>query len=264
MGLNVSLIQMDIAFGNPKANYDHVEKLFNKLTETKPDVVVLPELWTTGYDLTRLDEIADDNGTESIQFISKLASHYRTNIIGGSIAKHANQKFTNTLIVANQQGELVKEYSKAHLFRLMNEEKHLVEGNETGTFELAGHKSAGVICYDIRFPEWIRTHILDGAKILYVVAEWPKSRIDHWRALLISRAIENQCFVVACNRVGSDPNNVFGGHSIVIGPWGEIIAEASEEEVILEAEIDIDQVDEVRNTIPIFKDRRPDIYNISL
>ncbi|WP_305886613.1 nitrilase-related carbon-nitrogen hydrolase, partial [Pseudomonas sp. 2822-15] len=85
--------------------------------------------------------------------------------------------------------------------------------------------------------------MLDDTKALFVVAEWPKSRIDHWRALLISRAIENQCYVVACNRVGSDPNNEFGGHSIIIGPWGEIIAEAEENEVVLYGELDISEVD---------------------
>lgn len=104
--------------------------------------------------------------------------------------------------------------------------------------------------------------MLNDSKILYVVAEWPKVRIDHWRALLISRAIENQCFVVACNRVGSDPNNVFGGHSMIIGPWGEIIAEAGEEETIIHADIDLNQVHQVRNTIPILQDRRPDIYEV--
>ncbi|MEN2768244.1 carbon-nitrogen family hydrolase [Ornithinibacillus xuwenensis] len=262
MGLNVSLIQMDISFGDPKANYEHLKELFTSFEHTKPDVVVLPELWTTGYDLTRLDEIADKDGHNSIDFLSNLALTYNTNIVGGSIAKNVNNQFSNTLLVVNQAGKLIKEYSKAHLFRLMNEEKHLIEGNENGSFTLAGQKSAGVICYDIRFPEWIRTHMLDETKILYVVAEWPKPRIDHWRALLISRAIENQCFVIACNRIGSDPNNQFGGHSIIIGPWGEIIAEAGEDETILQAKIDINQVDEVRNTIPIFKDRRPDIYRL--
>ncbi|MEM1506410.1 nitrilase-related carbon-nitrogen hydrolase, partial [Domibacillus sp. 8LH] len=124
---------------------------------------------------------------------------------------------------------------------LMDEEEHLVEGSENGIFELAGAKSAGVICYDIRFPEWIRTHMLDNTKVLYVVAEWPAKRIDHWKALLISRAIENQCYVVACNRVGADPNNQFGGHSMVIGPWGEILEEADDQETILYSELDVEQ-----------------------
>ncbi|MRH43710.1 carbon-nitrogen family hydrolase [Aquibacillus halophilus] len=260
--MKIALMQMDISYGNPKLNQDRIVQHFKNITKDKVDLVVLPELWTTGYDLTRLDEIADEDGTESIQFISNLAKKYHVNIIAGSIAKKTGNQITNTMIVINRKGELIKEYSKAHLFRLMNEEKHLVEGDDDGIFQLENHRSAGVICYDIRFPEWIRTHMLNDTKLLFVVAEWPKPRIDHWKALLISRAIENQCFVIGCNRVGSDPNNEFGGNSMIIGPWGEMISEAQDTETILYGEIDVEQVDKVRNTIPIFSDRRPDLYKL--
>ena len=117
-----------------------------------------------------------------------------------------------------------------------------------------------MICYDIRFPEWVRTHTAEGAEALFVVAEWPLARLAHWRALLIARAIENQCYVIACNRSGSDPDNVFAGHSMIIDPWGEVLAEGSETEEILHAEIDLDKVKEVRSMIPIFTDRKPDFY----
>lgn len=263
MGLQLALIQMDIAFGNPEKNREYVTRQIERIMTDNPvDLIVMPELWTTGYDLTRLDEIGDENGEESFTFLSELATRYNVNIIGGSIAKRAGKETTNTMMVINRQGELIKEYSKAHLFRLMNEEKHLVEGKENGIFTIENHLCAGVICYDIRFPEWIRTHMLNDTKLLFVVAEWPKPRIDHWKALLKSRAIENQCFVIACNRVGTDPNNEFGGHSMIIGPWGEDIAEAGEEETILYGEIDVDQVDKVRETIPIFTDRRPELYKL--
>ncbi|WP_226035815.1 carbon-nitrogen family hydrolase [Aquibacillus saliphilus] len=264
MGLDIALIQMDITYGDPVQNKKKVEEHFkNFATDNPVDVVVLPELWTTGYDLTRLDEIADDNGTDAINFLSNLATKYDVTIIAGSIAKKLDNDITNTMLVINRKGELIKEYSKAHLFRLMNEEKHLIEGNDDGIFQLENHRSAGVICYDIRFPEWIRTHMLNDTKLLFVVAEWPEPRIDHWKALLISRAIENQCFVIACNRVGSDPNNEFGGNSMIIGPWGEVIAEAQNKETILYGHIDVDQVDKVRKTIPIFTDRRPDLYKLN-
>lgn len=118
---------------------------------------------------------------------------------------------------------------------------------------------AGVICYNIRFPEWIRISVLKGAKILFVAAQWPKQRFDHWRTLLLARAIENQCFVVACNRVGSDGKNDFTGHSI-IDQWGEIMAEGGEQEEIVTAKIDLNKVVQVLETIPVFADRRPDFY----
>ncbi|GAA0485813.1 carbon-nitrogen family hydrolase [Salinibacillus aidingensis] len=263
MTLNVALLQMDIEYGNPWGNYEKVKTNIEQAAKSGVDVVVLPELWTTGYDLSRLDDIADIEGGESLNFFAELAKANQVHVVGGSVANQSREQAAevkNTMLVVNASGEKVKEYSKAHLFRLMDEEKYLVEGNDNGWFTLAGIPSAGLICYDIRFPEWVRMHALGEMKVLYVVAEWPKPRIDHWRALLISRAIENQCFVIACNRVGADPNNTFGGHSIVVGPWGEVLAEAGEDETILYKEIDVDQVDNVRKTIPIFSDRRSDLY----
>lgn len=263
MSLKVALIQMDIIFGEPKKNFDYVKERIHKITsEENVDIIVLPELWSTGYDLASFNEIADVEAKKSIVFLSALAKKYHINLIAGSVAKKSSMGLTNTMLVFDRNGKLEKEYSKAHLFRLMNEEKHLVQGNEDGLFQLEGEKCAGVICYDIRFPEWVRTHMLDDTKVLFVVAEWPKPRIDHWRALLISRAIENQCYVVACNRVGTDPNNEFGGHSIIVGPWGEVIAEAENEETVLYGEIDIAEVNKVRKTIPIFSDRRIDLYKL--
>ncbi|WP_416148028.1 carbon-nitrogen family hydrolase [Salipaludibacillus sp. HK11] len=263
MSLNIALIQMNIAFGDPIKNFNNVEsRMKQAVREGNVDVIVLPELWSTGYDLTSLDKIADVEAKKSMAFLSKLAKEYNVNLVAGSVAKRSEEGFTNTMLVINRNGDLVKEYSKAHLFRLMDEEKYLVQGNSDGLFQLENELCAGVICYDIRFPEWIRTHMLDDTKVLFVVAEWPKPRIDHWRALLISRAIENQCYVVACNRVGEDPNNEFGGHSIIVGPWGEVIAEAEEEETILFGKIDMAEVDRVRQTIPIFTDRRTDLYRL--
>ncbi|WP_413301678.1 carbon-nitrogen family hydrolase [Bacillus sp. 1P10SD] len=260
MKLNISCIQMDIAFGNPYENYHSAERLIEKAMETKPDILVLPELWTTGYDLTRLDEIADDQAIQTIQFLQEAAKKYQVHFVGGSVAARNDSGVKNTLIIINNEGQLVHQYSKLHLFKLMDEHLYLEAGTEKGLFQLENRQFAGVICYDIRFPEWIRTHTSLGAEALFVVAEWPEPRLAHWRALLISRAIENQCYVVACNRSGSDPNNKFAGHSMIIDPWGEVIAEAEDEEEILSAELNMDLVKGIRKQIPIFADRKPEYY----
>ncbi|WP_102346066.1 carbon-nitrogen family hydrolase [Bacillus sp. Marseille-P3661] len=258
--IKISILQFDILFGNPEGNYNKVEKLINEAVKSKPDIILLPELWTTAYDLERLEEIADDKGAKTISFISSLSKKHHVNIIAGSVANIVQNGVKNTMFIVNSNGELVHDYSKVHLFRLMNEEKYLIPGNKKGAFELLGIPCAGFICYDIRFPEWIRTHAIEGSKLIFVSAEWPLARIEHWKNLLVSRAIENQCYVVACNRVGEDPNNVFGGHSIVIDPWGKVIAEGGLDETILTTTIDISLVDEVRTRIPIFEDRRTDLY----
>lgn len=168
--------------------------------------------------------------------------------------------FYNTMYVVDNTGTLVSEYDKAHRFGLMDEHIHLEEGQSLGTFELGGETFGGVICYDIRFPEWLRAQALNGAKAIFVPAEWPAARIDHWRILLQARAIENQCFIIAANRIGSDPKNEFGGHSMVIAPWGEVRMDMGQEEGIGYIDIDLLEVDEVRGRIPVFDDRRVPLY----
>jgi omega-amidase len=256
----VTCLQMDIAFGDPIKNYQHAEKLIETAMKDNPDIIVLPELWTTGYDLTRLDTIADKNAETTIEFLKKAAKKHQVHFVGGSVANRVEQGVKNTLLIINNEGKLVQKYSKLHLFKLMDEHLYLEAGEKTGLFELENRNFGGVICYDIRFPEWIRAHTVSGAEALFVVAEWPAPRLSHWRSLLIARAIENQCFVIACNRSGSDPNNEFAGHSMIIDPWGEVIAEAGANEEILSAEIKLDLVKEIRKQIPIFEDRRPDLY----
>jgi omega-amidase len=259
--LKITCIQMDIAFGDPVKNYQECERLIKKAMADKPDILVFPELWTTGYDLTRLNEIADNNAKETIDFLQKAAKKYQVHLVGGSVANRMENGIKNTLLVINNDGQLVHQYSKLHLFQLMDEHLFLEAGTDKGLFQLDNVPFAGVICYDIRFPEWIRAHTSNGAEALFVVAEWPEPRLAHWRALLIARAIENQCYVIACNRCGSDPENQFAGHSMIIDPWGEVVAEAGSKEEILSAEIDLDLVKEVRNRMPIFTDRKPAFYN---
>jgi len=261
MSLTIACIQLDIAFGDPKKNKGNVQLEIENLLEKKPDIIVLPELWTTGYDLTRLEEIADSNGTDTKKFISELSQRYSVSIVAGSVAKKTESGVTNTMYVCNRQGQIVSEYSKLHLFRLMDEHLYLQPGEAEGMFVLEDTVCAGFICYDIRFPEWLRLHACKGAEIMFVVAEWPLPRLHHWRTLLQARAIENQCYVIACNRAGKDPNNTFAGHSMIIDPWGEIICEADKGPGTIIAQIDLDQVKEVRNRIPVFSDRRPDRYH---
>ncbi|MEH7354973.1 carbon-nitrogen family hydrolase [Neobacillus drentensis] len=260
MKFKISCIQMDIVFGNPIRNYQIATELIEKAMGENPDIIVLPELWTTGYDLTRLNEIADQNAIKTINFLQESAKRHQVHFVGGSVANRIENEVLNTMLIISKDGQPVQHYSKLHLFKLMDEHLYLQARAEKGLFQLENRPFAGVICYDIRFPEWIRAHTSEGAEALFVVAEWPEQRLAHWRALLIARAIENQCYVIACNRSGSDPNNKFAGHSMVIDPWGEVIAEASTNEEILSAEIDVDLVKEIRSQIPVFEDRKPEYY----
>ena len=260
--MNVACLQVDIQFGHPEQNKKIILNTLDEAMEKSPDVIVLPELWTTGYDLERLNEIADIDGNDTKQFIGLLAKQYKVNIIAGSIAKKVDERITNTTYIFNREGKVISEYSKAHLFKLMNEHLYLQHGNTKGQFELEGTLAASLICYDIRFPEWVQAHTTNEARanIIFIVAQWPLARLDHWLTLLRSRAIENQCYIVACNRSGNDPNNQFAGHSVIYNPWGEVVAEAGLDSCILHASLQLETVAKIREQIPIFEDRRPDLY----
>ncbi len=260
--LTVSLLQMDVAIGEPDTNYARLLQLLNEAVEApvKPDVILFPEMWNTGYALEQIHELADRQGERTKEMLADFARRHQVNLIAGSVADKQGDHVKNTIYAFDREGRSVAEYSKIHLFRLMDEEKYLASGDLLGRMELEGIPAGLMICYDIRFPELARKLALDGAKILFVPAEWPRPRLHHWRTLLMARAIENQMYVVSCNRVGKSGTTEFFGHSMVINPWGEVLAEGGEQEEILQATIDLGEVERVRGTIPIFEDRRPNLY----
>ncbi|GGD64820.1 carbon-nitrogen family hydrolase [Paenibacillus nasutitermitis] len=260
--LRIALIQMHVEAGHPEANFRKLETLLQEAVsgEVKPQLIMLPEMWNTGYALEEIRTLADRNGERTKKMLSAFAREHGVQVHCGSIAESREDGVYNTSYFFNGQGEVEADYSKIHLFRLMNEEKHLLAGNVTGRLKVSEVDSGMMICYDIRFPELARKLALEGAKLLFVPAQWPNPRLHHWRTLLMARAIENQMFVIACNRCGTSGTSSFFGHSLIIDPWGEVVAEAGEMETILHAEIDLDLVDEVRSRIPVFEDRRPALY----
>jgi predicted amidohydrolase len=258
--LAISCVQMDVELGNTSVNLKNAIQKIEEAVHAGAKVVVLPELWTTGYCLDVIEKHTDEQD-EVIETLKKIAKQKSIWLVGGSLPIKKETGVFNELVIINSVGELIKTYDKVHLFQLMNEHHFLQAGTSDAFFEIEGYKAAGFVCYDLRFPEWMRGHAIGGAKILFFVAQWPVQRIQHWEILLKARAIENQCFVVACNRVGKDKDNTFGGNSLIIDPWGEVLAKGGMEEEILNAQINLEKVQEIRNTIPIFEDRKIDLYN---
>lgn len=258
--MKVALVQWDIKKGNFKENAQKLCQLAEQAAKTQPDVIVLPEMWNISYALTELEHLADKDGAESFTLLSKLAKKYRIPIVGGSVATKREGQFFNTAYTADADGSLINQYDKVHLFGLMAEDQYLSAGQSDSQFIIAGHPASQVICYDIRFPEWVRKQMATGSEILFVSAQWPKERAFQWKVLLQARAIENQAFVVAVNRVGQEGSEGFGGGSLVIDPLGQILLEAGETEGVYTAEIDLEQVKKVRGQIPVFADRRTDLY----
>ncbi|MFC4546961.1 carbon-nitrogen family hydrolase [Paenactinomyces guangxiensis] len=257
--MRLSLIQMDMAFGQPEPNKQQVGKMVQQAAQIESaEVVVLPELWNTAYDLERLEEIADTG--ELRQWLGQLAGEHGIYLVAGSVAVKEESGIYNKTYVYRPDGKEIASYRKVHLFRLMEEEKYLQPGQEKAFFSIDGHLASSIICYDLRFPEWVRSLALQGISILFVPAQWPSPRLNHWRLLNQARAIENQMYVVAVNRVGEGGGNQFFGHSMVIDPWGNVLIEGGDEESILTVEIDLSEVERVRRKIPVFEDRRPELY----
>jgi len=258
--LRIALLQMDIALGEPMVNRAKARLMIEQAAERGTDLIVLPEMWNTAYSLQNIRDIADRDGQETIEMMSELARTYNVNIHAGSVADLRDGEVYNTTYLFDRDGNVVGDYSKMHLFRLMDEEKYLQGGGKVGQFELDGVNVGSMICYDLRFPELTRTLALNGAQIVFLPAEWPHPRLNHWRHLQIARAIENQVFFISCNRVGRAGETEFFGNSMVIDPWGEILLETDDQEGIHHVTIDLGVVPEIRSRIPIFEDRRPDLY----
>lgn len=260
MKIKIALAQLDIVFGDPDKNFAQIEPNVQNAAEQQADIIVFPEMWNTGYDLTRLDKVADKDGQRTQQLLSELAKKYQITVHGGSVFTAKHGAFYNTTYIFGPDGTLLTTYDKVHLFGLMHEDDYLAAGVEEDHFQINGINAASVICYDIRFPEWLRTLSLDDSRILFVPAEWPTSRIPQWRRLLAARAIENQSFVVAVNRVGSDPDNPFGGHSGIYNPMGDELLTLDDQPRLKTFTIDTKETDDARGFMPVFDDRRPELY----
>lgn len=262
--MKVTSIQLDMRFCDIEYNYEHSEKLIREsVSNEKPDVIVLPETWTTGFYPTQsLHAYCDENGERIKAKFSSLAKELNVNIVAGSVATLKDGKAYNTAYIFSRNGECVSEYDKTHLFTPMNEDKFFEFGSHTCTFELDGVKCGIIICYDVRFPELTRTLALDGIEMLFVVSQWPDKRIPHLETLTKARAIENQMFVVCCNSCGKADGSVFGGASQTVDPLGNVIAKAGSGEEVITAECDFGVIKEIRESINVFRDRKTKIYNI--
>jgi len=257
--LRLSLGQMDVSLGNPETNFEQVRAWTAEAAQNGSALVVFPELWSTGYDLENWPQHASRLGEGMFAQLADLAGEFKI-AIAGSILEVQDGKCYNTLAWFEATGGLKAVYRKVHLFRLMAEEKWLTPGDASVLVDADWGPTGLAICYDLRFTELFRKYALSGAKLVIVPAEWPSRRTAHWQTLLRARAIENQMFVVAVNRVGVSKEEHFGGRSAVIDPWGEALVEGGGDPALLHTEIDLALVDEVRRRIPVFEDRRPEVY----
>ena len=260
--MKITCIQMKMEFSQPEWNYARAEQLIRQAAQ-ESDVLVLPETWNAGFfPRKELDRFADEDAKRVKEQIGALAKRYSVNIVAGSVVNKRADGIYNTACIFDRSGALIGEYDKTHLFTPMEEDRYFKKGDHLTAFELDGVRCGIIICYDIRFPELTRSYAVDGLDMLFVVSQWPSVRIPHLLALTKARAIENQMFVVCCNSCGVAGSTVYGGNSSIHDPWGETLAQAGYEEEILTADCDLSIVRGIRESINVFRDRRPELYKI--
>jgi omega-amidase len=253
--IRVASIQMQVVSAEPLKNTVRAEGFINDAVRAGANALLLPELWTTGYSLDRFDVLAEEFHDDTLSFLQDAARRHRVSIIGGSFPEKRTDGVYSTCYTIGPDGAVLARYSKEHLFPLLKEPEYLQPGTAGSATETPTGKWGALICFDIRFPEGARQLAYQGTRVLWVPAEWPYVRLEHWRTLLRARAIENQLFVVASNRCGTGDDTHWGGHSTIIDPWGNIMVEAGEDETVLVADLDMATVDEVRARIPCFEVR---------
>lgn len=263
MSFKVSQIQLDIVYKSPKENIEKIAQLIEEAVKENPDIIVFPETFTTGYSeeiFHNIDKYAETEDGETITILRRLAKKFNVWLVSGSIVEKDDKGTYNTIFLIDRKGNIVGKYRKMHLYSAMDEDVAFKNGVDMPVFDTEFGKLALMTCYDIRFVELSRTYAVKGADAIIIVSNFPNPKVNHWRILLQARAIENQLYIIACNRVGSANSSTYFGHSLIIDPWGEIINEGNDEETIISGEVDFNKVKEVRSIIPMYYDRQPQSY----
>jgi predicted amidohydrolase len=230
-------LQLDIVWEDKAANLNKVRRL---LSGVKPGtLVVLPEMCLTGFTMADIE----DTGAS----IAELSKDIK--ILAGIKRDNRNEA------VLFDDGREVARYAKMHPFKFAGETAE--PGTETVVVDCGEFKLAPTVCYDLRFPELFRAGVKRGANLFAVIANWPTSRLDHWLTLLKARAIENQSYVIGVNRCGRDPNVEYPGHSQIISPRGEVLADAGEGEGVVRAKLDLPELQAYREKFPVLADIDP-------
>lgn len=261
--LRVGLMQMPVALGDRKRNQatvvDWMKRYYTPADQTT--AVVLPELWDVGYALDSADRLADRQAAEAADFLGGLARKHGCWFTGGSVmAEEDGLRYNRTLII-NPAGELVARYDKAHLVPFITVEDGVFEpGNAPCVFDLDGITAGSVICYDIRFPEWIRMYALRGVEVLFVCSQWTRARMELFEIMIRAHSIENMFFTAAVNNCGLSGDHDFGGGSLISDPSGTVAAKCSGDFDGRLADLDLSQVEANRRYLKVLEKRRPALY----
>jgi predicted amidohydrolase len=268
--IRVACVQMT-SRADKAANLETADRLVAQAAATGADVVVLPEKWNAIGDAAVYHATAEPlDGGESVAAMAGWARTHGITLVGGSIAerREGRDKLSNTSLVFDPQGEVVAVYRKIHLFDVevggvvYRESEAEEPGDEAVVAEAEGWRVGLSVCYDVRFPELYRILALEGAQLVTVPAHFttPTGK-DHWHVLLRARAIENQLYVVAAAQIGETlPGKPAYGRSLIVDPWGLVLAQAPDEETVISAELDRAHLESIRAKLPSLANRQANAY----
>ena len=254
--VNVIALQYDIAWENKPANFAKVHKLLTEAAPARDSLVVLPEMFATGFSMNA-DVIAEPYGGPTEQFLADTAREFGVCLLAGAAMRGRDGRARNKALVFSPTGELLAFYAKMRLFTPGGEAEHYEAGQQPAAFRWGGWTVSPFICYDLRFPEIFREAAAARQPELFaVIANWPAKRIQHWVRLLQARAIENQAYVVSANRLGSDLYYTYAGRSLIIDPQGEILADAGDREGCIRMQLDLAALWKYREGLPFLADMK--------
>lgn len=248
--LKIAVIQSDIAWESPQSNYNLFEQSLNSL-EVDTELVLLPETFSTGFSMSPR-KLGEAYPGDTVLWMKKQALARQMAIAGSHIAS-VDGGFVNRLVFAHPDGT-IDYYDKRHLFRMAGEDQHYRPGQKRVIIHYKGWRILPLVCYDLRFPVWSRNR--NDYDLILIVANWPEKRQHAWNSLLVARAIENQCYVAACNRVGVDGNGVnHCGDSQVIDPLGTTLSRAEKNaNQVISCTIVLENLTAMRKNFPAFLD----------
>ncbi len=250
--LPVTIIQTNLIWEDKIHNCSKFEEFLNSIS-CQNQLVILPEMFSTGFSMNSTSLAETMTGT-TIAWMKNMASLHKC-ILCGSMIIEDNGKYYNRLLWV-QPDHTIYHYDKRHLFSLAGEDKHYTPGNQRIICSVGGWKVNLQICYDLRFPVWNRQQNPDEYDILLYVANWPERRAEAWNTLLKARAIENQCYVIAANRVGTDGNGIYHkGDSQIISPLGEVLQHVENSEAILQYKLNKETLTSIKKSLPFLNDK---------
>ncbi len=251
--MKIGMIQLNTVWHAKADNYLKSDSLIKKAVARGCDIAVLPEMFSTGFSM-EIEKIGEPLHGATSDFLKRTAAKYKIAVIAGYPVSEKGETGKNVALVIDDRGNIVAEYFKMYPFSYMGEHLHYASGDSPVVFSVAGMNASVFICYDLRFPEVFR-RVARRVESIFVIANWPEPRIEHWSALLKARAIENQCFIVGVNRIGSDGNGLtYSGRSHVFSPAGDLLCTGSENDELVVADIDPEQVSETRSQFPFLDD----------